>query len=120
MGGGSSVLRLHAKYKATQTDINIRSNTKCCDDGCKVTNLDCHEPIRDRVVCLCSEKKRSKTHKRLKQTLFNWTKQDKTCEFLRKSSFSKLHTTKKQKNKQSVHLAYVSLMHQAHYKKGHD
>ena len=33
-------------------------------------------------------KKRSKTHKRLKRTLFNWTKQDKTCKFSRKSSFS--------------------------------
>ena len=28
-----------------------------------------------------------------KRTLFNWTKQDKTCKFLRKSSFSKLNTT---------------------------
>ena len=32
-------------------------------------------------------KKRSKTHKKLKMH-FNWTKQDKTCKFSRKSSFS--------------------------------
>ena len=55
--------------------------------------------------------KRSQTHKRrLKRTLFNWTKQDKTCTFSRKSSFSKLHTIEKQKNKLSIHLAYVSLI----------
>ena len=30
----------------------------------------------------------SKTHTRLKRTLCNWTKQDKTCKFSRKSSFS--------------------------------
>ena len=33
-------------------------------------------------------KERSKTHEILKITLFNWTKQDKTCKFSRKSSFS--------------------------------
>ena len=53
---------------------------------------------------------RSKTHKKLKRTFFNWTKQDKTCEFLRKSSLSKLCTPYKEKNKQSIHLAFVSLM----------
>ena len=31
---------------------------------------------------------RSKTHKRLKRTLFKETKQDKTCKFSRKTSFS--------------------------------
>ena len=36
--------------------------------------------------------RRSKTHERLKRTLFHWTKQDKMCEFSRKSSFSKLRT----------------------------
>ena len=34
--------------------------------------------IWNRVDCQHSEK-RSKTHKRLKRMLFNWTKQDKTC-----------------------------------------
>ena len=59
----------------------------------------------NRVDCQCSEKI-SKTHKRLKRTLFNWMKQDKTCKFLRKSSFSSfvLH-----KNKQLVHLACFSV-----------
>ena len=42
--------------------------------------------------------------------LFDWTKQDKMCKFSRKSSISKLHTALKQKNKQSIHSAYVSLM----------
>ena len=37
----------------------------------------------------------SKTHKRLKRMLFDWTEQDKMCEFFRKSSFSKLRTTHK-------------------------
>ena len=41
----------------------------------------------------------SRTHKRLKRTLFNWTKQDKTCEFSRKSFLSKLRTTLKKKRK---------------------
>ena len=39
------------------------------------------------------KEERSKTHKRLKRTLFNWTKQDKTHEFSRKSSFPRLRTT---------------------------
>ena len=34
-------------------------------------------------------KKRSKTHKRLKRTLFSWTRQDKMRKFFRKPSFSK-------------------------------
>ena len=54
-------------------------------------------------------KTRFKSHKSLRRTLFNWTKQDKTCEFS-KSSFSKLRPTYKQKIKQAIHLAYVSLM----------
>ena len=38
-------------------------------------------------------KKWSKTHKRLKRTLFNLTKRDKMWEFFRKSYFSKLRIT---------------------------
>ena len=41
----------------------------------------------ERVDCQHSEK-RSQTHKRLKERLFYWTKQAKTCSFSRKSSFS--------------------------------
>ena len=36
---------------------------------------------------------RFKTHKKLKRTLFNWTKWDKMCKFSRKSSFSSIRTT---------------------------
>ena len=41
---------------------------------------------------------RSKTHKRLKRTLFNWTKQDRTYKVSRKSSFSSYvqHKNRKQ------------------------
>ena len=44
------------------------------------------------------KKERSKTHKMLKRTLFNRTKQDKICKFSRKSSLSKLRTTQQQTN----------------------
>ena len=52
------------------------------------------------------KKKKRKTiiHKRLKRTLFDWTKQDKTCEFSRKSSFS---SNRQHKNKQLTDLACV-------------
>ena len=43
----------------------------------------------------------SKTHKWWKRTLFNWTKQDKTCKFSRMSSLFKLHTT------WNLHLRYT-------------
>ena len=36
----------------------------------------------------------AKTHKRIKRMLFNWTKQDKTCKFSRKSSFSSAYNIK--------------------------
>ena len=36
----------------------------------------------------------------IKRMLFNWTKQDKTCKFLRKSSFSSYVQQKNKKNKQ--------------------
>ena len=45
----------------------------------------------------------------IKRTLFNETKQDKTCTFLRKSSFFKLRTTKKQKNRQWIQLILCQL-----------
>ena len=55
-------------------------------------------------------KKRSKAHKMLKRTPFNWTKQDKMCKFLRKSFFffffSKLFTTQKQ----TIHLFFARWM----------
>ena len=37
---------------------------------------------------LKKKEERPKPYKRLKRTLFNWTKQDETCKFSRKSSFS--------------------------------
>ena len=53
--------------------------------------------IWNRVDCQRSEK-RPKTHKRLKRMLFNWTKQDKTCNFSRESSFSSYVQHKKAKS----------------------
>ena len=50
------------------------------------SNKHAYKQIWSRVDCQHSEK-RSKTHKRVKNA-FNWTKQDKTCKFSRKSSFS--------------------------------
>ena len=62
-----------------------------CDKTAKLIKK---KHIGNRVNYQHSEE-RSKTHKRLKRTLFNWTKQDKTWKFSRKSSFSKLRTTYK-------------------------
>ena len=47
----------------------------------------------------------------IKRTLFNWTKQDKTCEFSRKSSFSSYVQKKKktQKNQQLIQLILCQL-----------
>ena len=47
-----------------------------------------------------------------KRALFNWQKQDKTCRFSRKSSFSSYVQHKNRKNKQLIHLACVSFFHQ--------
>ena len=44
----------------------------------------------------------SKTHKRLKTTLFNWTKQYRTCKFSRKSSFSSYAQHKNRKTNSSL------------------
>ena len=58
-------------------------------------------------------KKRDPKHIRgWRKRFSNWTKQDKTCEFSRKSSFSKLRTKhgQKKKKKQLIHLAFVRLM----------
>ena len=50
----------------------------------------------------------SKTHKRSKRTLFNWTKQDKMREFSRKSSF--FQPTYNTKNKRTINsLIYCQL-----------
>ena len=50
-------------------------------------------------------KRKTIIHKRLKRTLFDWTKQDKTCEFSRKSSFP---SNRQHKNKQLIDLACVN------------
>ena len=51
-----------------------------------------------------------KTHKKLKRTYFNQTKQDRMRFFLRKSSCSKLHTIQKQTNKQFTFLLPVGFL----------
>ena len=56
-------------------------------------NLNCYSLAFDRsdkteeIFNSVTKRSRSKTQE-IKQTLFNWTKEDKTCTFSRKSSFS--------------------------------
>ena len=45
----------------------------------------------------------------VKRTLFNWTKQDKMCKFLRESSFSSYVQHKNRKNKQLIQLILCQL-----------
>ena len=45
----------------------------------------------------------------IKRMLFNWMKQDKTCKFSRKSSFSSYVQHKKQKNRQLIQLILCQL-----------
>ena len=51
-------------------------------------------------------KKRSKTHKRLKERFLFWTKREKKCKFSRKSSFS---SYVQHKNKQLIQLILCQL-----------
>ena len=51
----------------------------------------------------CLSAYKTTTRKRLKRTLFNWTKHDKMHELSRKSSFSKLRTTQKQ----TIHFSFA-------------
>ena len=51
---------------------------------------------------LKEKKERSKTHKRLKRTPFNWTKQNKNCEFSRKFSFFFQATHNMKTEKQTI------------------
>ena len=55
--------------------------------------------VWNRVDCQHFEKKNQNTQE-IKRTLFSWTKQDKTCKFSRKSSFS---SYVQQKNRQVTH-----------------
>ena len=53
-------------------------------------------------------KKKNRNTQEVKRTLFNWTKQDKTCKFSRKSSFSSYVQHKnRQKKKSSIYLVSV-------------
>ena len=71
-----------------------------------------------QLIASVLKKKRSKTNKRLKKTLFNWTKKDKACKFSKKSSFSSYI---QHKNKQLIQLILSQLDAQRLVEgKGHD
>ena len=69
--------------------------------------------IWNRVDCQCSEIKSQNTQE-IKRTLFNWTKQEKTCKFLRKSSFSSYVQYKNRKTNNSTYLVSVKPVWHCH------
>ena len=70
---------------------------------CVLLTITTEKKISETELTARVLKKRSKTHE-IKRTLFNWTKQDKTCKFLKKSSFSTYVQQKTRKTNYSTHL----------------
>ena len=68
-----------------RTDWTLNGDRQT-DEPSTVKVLWMKKKIWNRVDCQRSEKKIQNTQK-IKRTLLNWTKQDKTCKFSRKSSF---------------------------------
>ena len=68
--------------------------------------------IWNRVHCQRTEKKIQNAQE-IKRTLFIWTKQEKTCKFSRKSSFSSDIQHKNRKTNNSFNLSCVSWMWKA-------
>ena len=65
-------------------------------------------PVHSLKLVTCSHLEIQNTQES-RRTFFNWTKQDKMCNFSRKSFFVKLRTTEKQKNKQLIQLVLCQL-----------
>ena len=87
-----------------------------CDYVCASAYISLEKKIWNRVDCQHSPKKIQNTQGN-QIMLLTWTKQDKTCKFLRKSSFFKLYTTEKQ----TVNSTYlVSDIRRLEEGKGHE
>ena len=95
-------------YRSPQVELLLGGDgvVQRVDNGIRSGSLTnhCRAALLSHCGCCCLLKD-PKAHKRLKRTLFNRTKQGKTCKFLRKSSFSSYIQHKNRKRSKKFHLA---------------